>query len=29
MRALKGYDEIFSSMGRLTEGMGTLEMPLS
>jgi hypothetical protein len=29
MRALKGCDEIFSSMGRLTEGMGTLEMPLS
>ena len=29
MRAEKGCDEIFSSMGRLTEAMGTLEMPLS
>jgi hypothetical protein len=29
MRALKGCDEIFSSIGRLTEGIGTLEMPLS
>lgn len=29
MRAEKGFEEIFSSMGLLTEGMGTLEMPLS
>lgn len=29
MRAEKGFDEIFSSIGRLTEGMGTFEMPLS
>ena len=29
MRALKGCDEIFSSIGRLTDGMGTFEMPLS
>jgi hypothetical protein len=29
MRAEKGFEEIFSSIGRLTEGMGTLEIPLS
>jgi hypothetical protein len=29
MRAENGCDEIFSSMGRLTEAMGTFEMPLS
>ena len=29
MRAEKGMLEIFSSIGRLTEGMGTLLMPLS
>ena len=29
MRAEKGWLEILSSMGRLTEGMGTLEIPLS
>lgn len=27
--AEKGCDEIFSSMGRFTEGIGTFEMPLS
>ena len=27
--AEKGLEEMFSSMGRLTEGMGTFEMPLS
>jgi len=29
MRAEKGLELIFSSMGRLTEGMGMLLMPLS
>lgn len=29
MRAENGWLEILSSMGRLTEGMGTLEIPLS
>ena len=27
--AEKGFEEMFSSMGRLTVGMGTFEMPLS
>ena len=27
--AENGFEEMFSSIGRLTEGMGTLEMPLS
>ncbi len=29
MRAENGFDEIFSSIGLLTEGMGMLLMPLS
>jgi hypothetical protein len=29
MRAEKGLEEIFSSMGLLTDGMGMLLMPLS
>jgi hypothetical protein len=29
MRAEKGFDEIFSSMGLLTEGIGMLLIPLS
>jgi hypothetical protein len=29
IRAEKGSEEIFSSIGRFTEGIGTLEMPLS
>jgi len=27
--AEKGFEEIFSSIGRLTEGIGIFEMPLS
>lgn len=27
--AEKGFEEMFSSMGRLTDGIGMLEMPLS
>jgi hypothetical protein len=29
MRAENGFEEIFSSIGRLTDGIGTFEMPLS
>jgi len=29
MRALKGCDEIFSSIGLFTDGIGTFEIPLS
>ena len=29
MRAENGFDEIFSSIGRLTEGIGMLLIPLS
>jgi hypothetical protein len=29
MRAEKGLEEIFSSIGLLTDGIGTFEIPLS